>query len=213
MNDPHANAMIYQSGHEPAGARGALVLIHGRGATARSILPLARDLDATDFAIYAPEAIGNQWYPHRFFRPIQENEPALTSALNVVHRVIGQIIRASIPTERIVIAGFSQGACLTLEYAARHPARYGGVLGFSGALIQNGDQPRAYSGSLTGTPVFLGCADHDEHIPAERVTQSTTILTGMSAQVTEKLYPGHWHTITDDEIVHARAIVSGVAAS
>jgi predicted esterase len=177
-----------------------VILLHGRGASAEDILSLASELPQQGVAFLAPQAAGNAWYPNRFIAPVATNEPYLSSALETIDGLVQKINGSGLPSERIVLLGFSQGACLALEYAARHPRRYGGVAGLSGALIENGDQPRVYAGSLDDTPVFLGCSDVDFHIPAERVLRSEEVLRGLGANVTTKLYPGLGHTINEDEI-------------
>jgi predicted esterase len=159
-------------------------------------------------AYLAPEAAGNSWWPHRFIDPIEENEPYFSSALAQVSLAIERVTQAGIPQEAIVLLGFSQGACLALEFAARNPRRYGGVVGLSGGLFGPAGTPRDYPGSLEGTPVFIGCSDVDPHIPKERVEESAAVLEKMGADVTMRLYPGMRHTINDEEIAFARKIVS-----
>jgi phospholipase/carboxylesterase len=198
---------VLAAGAPLATAKGALILIHGRGASAQSILPLAGELGAQDFAALAPQAAGGTWYPQRFIVPIALNEPYLSSALRVVGEVVAHIEAAGIPAERIVLGGFSQGACLAAEYAARHARRYGGLLVFSGGLIGEVLDAGGYTGSLDGTPVFLGCDDADFHIPKARVLESAEVLRGLGGVVTAKLYSGVGHTIIEDELNEARKIV------
>ena len=174
-------------------------MAHGRGATAEDILSLADVLDVAGYALLAPQAAGFQWYPQSFLAPLEQNEPWLTSALAKIGSVLAQVADAGIPPERTVLLGFSQGACLTLEYVARNAQRYGGVAGLSGGLIGPDGTPRAYPGSLAGTPIFLGCSDVDPHIPAARVRASATVLEGLGAPVTMRLYPGLGHTVNRDE--------------
>ncbi len=177
-----------------------MVMIHGRGASAQDILSLGAELPQHGVAFIAPQAAGNAWYPNRFIAPVATNEPYLTSALETIDALLKHINAQGIPNERVMLLGFSQGACLALEYAARHPTRYGGVIGLSGALIENGDQPRVYSGSLDGTPIFLGCSDVDFHIPAQRVLRSDEVLRGLGANVITQLYPGMGHMVNPEEI-------------
>ena len=184
-----------------------MLLVHGRGARAEDILSLVYEFDQPGFAYLAPEAAGNTWYPNRFLVPIEENEPWLSSALGFVRNVLGEIVNAGSPYERILLLGFSQGACLTLEFAARNARRYGGVVGLSGALIGPDDTPREYAGSLAGTPVFLGCSDVDFHVPKERVEETADVLRRLEADVTERLYPNMGHTVNQDEIDFVRGMM------
>lgn len=207
---PHQGQPIYATGKPLQEAKGALILIHGRGATAQSILSLAAELPHPDLAYLAPQAADHTWYPYSFLMPLARNEPYLTSALQRVGEVLSQVIAAGIPAERIIIGGFSQGACLASEFVARHAQRYGGLLAFSGGLIGPPDTPRTYAGNLAGTPVFLGCSDVDSHIPKERVLESEQVLRNLGATVTAKLYPNMGHTINEDELLHARQIIDGL---
>jgi phospholipase/carboxylesterase len=191
-------------------ARGAAVLLHGRGGTAEDILALAGALAAPDLAYLAPQALGNAWYPRSFLAPMQENEPSLSRALAAVGAVVDGVGQAGIPPERTVLMGFSQGGCLALEYAARNARRYGGVIGLSAGLIGPPGTPRDYPGALAGTPVFLGCSDVDSHIPLWRVQESANVLRGLGAEVTERIYPGMGHAINDDEIARVRELLRGV---
>ena len=210
----HETQKLHTTGKPLAEAAHALILLHGRGATAESILPLGEALGLSDFAVLAPQAKDFAWYPQRFTAPKEQNEPFLSSALNTVGVLVQRISEAGIPKERIVLGGFSQGACLASEFAARNPTRYGGLLVFSGGLIGAGPTvfAEAYSGSLAGTPVFVGCSDVDPHIPLERVQTTTRILKGLGATVTEEIYPGMGHTVVEEELTAARAVLSGVTA-
>ena len=208
-NDPHANQPILHSGASLQLAHVALVLIHGRGSSARDILSLAPEVAGEGVAAIAPQAAGGTWYPHRFIAPLNANEPFLSSALATVGRIVEAAAASGIPRERIVLLGFSQGACLALEYAARNPARYGGVIGFSGGLIGPEGIPIAHSGDLAETPVFLGVADRDAHIPQDRVQETADVFRGMNAAVTHRVYPGIGHTVVADEL----AFVSDLLAS
>ncbi len=204
----HQGQPILRAGAAPEKARGAMILIHGRGATAEDILTLAPEFDQPDFTYLAPQAAAYQWYPNRFIMPVATNEPYLSSALQVVDDLITDLVKSGIGREKIVLAGFSQGACLALEYAARNPQRYAGLAGLSGGLI--GDVLREYTGSLAGTPVFLGCSDVDFHIPKERVIESAAVFRGLGASVTERLYPNMGHTVNEDEINAVKRIMAGV---
>lgn len=208
--DVHQGKPIYAAGKALTEAKGAMILVHGRGATAQSILALGNELAHPDLAYLAPQAVGNTWYPHSFLMPLAQNEPYLSSALQQVSAVVAQVEAAGIPAERIILGGFSQGACLASEFVARNARRYGGLLVFSGGLIGPPGAPREYAGSLADTPIFLGCSDVDFHIPKERVTESAEVFRRMGAQVTVKLYPNLGHTIIEDELKHARQIVNAL---
>ncbi len=181
-------------------AEKAMIFIHGRGADARGILDIAGALNVTGFALLAPQATGNTWYPYSFLSPIQMNEPWLSSAIETVHGLIDEVIDAGIKAENIYLLGFSQGACLTLESAARKAQRYGGLIAFTGGLIGDKIERSNYNGDFAGTPVFIGSGDPDPHIPVARVKESNLVLTEMGAKVTEKIYPGIPHTVIQDEI-------------
>ncbi len=186
---------------EPLGqARAAMVMVHGRGATAEDILELAVELNRTGFAYLAPQAANNSWYPQSFLAPIASNEPWLSSALDRLSTVLQRVEEGGIPRERTILLGFSQGACLALEFAARHAQRYGGIAALSGGLIGPDGTPRDYPGSFGGTPVFLGCSDRDPHIPKGRVQQSAEVLRRLGADVTMRLYPNMGHMVNQDEI-------------
>jgi predicted esterase len=184
-----------------------MLMLHGRGASAEDILSLESEFSVPGFAYLAPQAAGNTWYPNRFLVPLDQNEPWLSSALKLLDDVLTEITTAGIPAERTVLLGFSQGACLALEFAARHARRYGGVVGWSGALIGPDNTPRDYKGSLAGTPVFLGCSDVDFHVPKERVDETAEVLRRLGGEVTERLYPDMGHTINQDEIDFVRGMM------
>ena len=188
-----------------------MILVHGRGASAADIVTLGSELMHPGVAYLAPQAAGNAWYPHPFTAPIQSNEPDLSSALEVLAALLDQVEK-SIPDDRIILLGFSQGACLTLEFAARHARRYGGVAGLSGGLIGPDGTPRDYPGSFDATPVFLGCSDVDPHIRKERVLEAADVFTRMRANVTAKLYPQMGHTVNPDEIEAVRGMVVAAAS-
>ena len=208
--DPHRDQPVRTAGRDIADAAAVMILIHGRGATAESILQLAAELDRDDFAYLAPQAAGFTWYPQSFLAPIEENEPYLSSALNFVRSVVDRMLESGIPSERLMLLGFSQGACLTTELTARNPRRYGGIVALTGGLIGPDGTPRDYPGSLDGTPVFLGSSDPDFHIPVERVHETERVLTGMGAVVTKRIYPGMGHTVNEDEIAHVRRMMADV---
>jgi predicted esterase len=205
LADPHAGQPVLTAGESLETARASMVLLHGRGATADDILSLAAEFDQSGFAYLAPQASGNTWYPNRFMEQIARNEPWLSSALNVVATLLERLA-----PERTILLGFSQGACLATEFAARHARRYGGVVGLSGGLIGPDGTPRDYPGSLDGTPVFLGCSDVDFHIPKERVVESAGILQQLGGDVTMRLYPNMGHTVNLDEIEVVRAMMASL---
>lgn len=199
-SDPHRDQPVHMAGESLDRASAAMLMVHGRGASAEDILTLASQLNHPGFSYLAPQAAGNTWYPNRFLVPLAENEPWLSSALSFINDVYSQIINARIPSERIMLLGFSQGACLVLEFAARNAHRYGGICGLSGALIGPDDTPRDYTGSFDGTPVFLGCSDVDYHVPKERVNESAEVFKRMGGVVAKRLYPNHDHSVNGDEI-------------
>lgn len=207
---PHHSQPIYTTGTPLQNAAAAMILVHGRGASAQSILSLTREILAENVAYLAPQASGNTWYPHSFLAPLASNEPYLSSALATLDELIAQITDAGIPASCIMLLGFSQGACLILEYAARHPQRFGALIGLSGGLIGPPGTPRTYSGSLDGTPVFLGCSDVDPHIPLARVHETTAVLTSLGALVDERIYPGMGHTVNQDELAAIRDLQAEV---
>lgn len=206
-NDPHEGQPVRTAGVPLAEARAAMVMVHGRGASADNILDLVPLLRMDGVAFLAPQAAGGQWYPYGFMAPIERNEPGITSGLRAISRVLEQVAAAGVPTERALLLGFSQGACLATEFAARHARRYGGVACLSGGLIGPDGTPREYAGSLDGTPVFLGCSDVDAHIPEPRVRESAEVLRRLGGEVTMRIYPGMAHTINDDEITEVRRMI------
>lgn len=197
---PHQNQPVLTAGAPLEQARAAMIMMHGRGATAESILELATQFKEQDFIYLAPQAAGNTWYPNSFLSSLESNEPGLSSGLAVIEALLAQLNDAGIPLERTMLLGFSQGACLTLEFVARHALRYGGVVGLSGGLIGPDGTARDYVGSLDGTPIFLGCSDVDLHVPKERVELTSDILRRVDGHVTMRLYPGMGHTVNLNEI-------------
>jgi predicted esterase len=184
-----------------------MIMVHGRGATADDILSLSHELRVPGVAYLAPQAAGYTWYPYGFLSPIAQNEPGISSALAAIADVLATIERAGIPTERTMLLGFSQGACLTLEFTARHPRRYGAVMGLTGGLIGPPGTPRDYPGELSGTPVFLGTSDPDPHVPFERVRETEAVLTRMGAVVELRRYSGMPHTVNEDELDACRELL------
>jgi predicted esterase len=207
-NDPHAGQPVRTLGPAPRDARLGLILVHGRGASADDILGLAAELQLTDVACVAPEAAGHTWYPYSFLSPIAQNEPGISSGLGVIAGLVERLEREGLPPERVGLLGFSQGACLSLEFAARHPRRYAGVFGLSGGLIGPAGTSRTYAGSCDGTPVFLGCSDIDPHIPLERVHESAEVFRRLGASVDERIYPRMGHTVNQDELEAVQKMLS-----
>ena len=206
---PHAHQAVRTVGPPPATARLGAILIHGRGASAEDILGIAHELALPDIAYLAPQAEGHTWYPYSFLSRIDQNEPGLSSALLVIDGLVQHLGQQGLPPERVVLIGFSQGACLTLEFAARHARRYAAIAAFSGGLIGPPGTPRDYPGAFAGTPAFLGCSDVDPHIPVERVRESAEVYRRMGATVDERIYPGMGHTINQDEIDAVRTLLAG----
>ncbi len=207
IHGPHQGQPVLFSGEPLKTARAAMILVHGRGASAEDILELAREFPAPGFAYLAPQAAGHEWYPYSFMAPLESNEPGLSSGLTVIASLLSQIAEAGILAERTILLGFSQGACLSLEFAARNARRYGGVVGLSGGLIGPSGTPRDYPGSLENTPVFLGCSDKDFHIPKARVELSAQELQRLGGNVTMRLYPSMGHTVNRDEVRVVQEIV------
>ena len=210
-DDLHLGSEEVSFGPELEEAESAVVLIHGRGDSAQGILALAPELQAPRTAFRAPEAVGFSWYPYSFLSEVELNEPWLSSALDRVEAAV-TAVSTVIPKERVVLMGFSQGACLALEFAARNTRRYGGVVAFSGGLIGPDGTPRDYPGSLEGTPVFLGCSDVDAHIPVSRVHESAHVLEGLGGMVDERIYPRMGHTINGEEIAWAGKLLTSLSA-
>jgi predicted esterase len=209
--DPHGAVRVAEAGAPLRRAKAAVVMVHGRGADADGMLSLAEVFAQPDLAYLAPQAAGRSWYPYAFLEPIARNEPFLSSALRALDGLLARLGAAGFPPEHVVLLGFSQGACLALEYAARHARRYGGLVGLSGGLIGPEGTPRDYSGDLAGTPVFLGCSDADPHIPLTRVQETTRVLGQLGGAVTERIYPGMSHGINEDEVRQVRGLLAKLA--
>ncbi len=212
VRGPHQSQPIMTAGEPLNRARAAMVMVHGRGASAENILDLAVELHQPGLAYLAPQAAGDTWYPYSFLAPLARNEPGLSSGLAATANVLAQVAQAGIPLECTMLLGFSQGACLALEFVARNARRYGGVAGLSGGLIGPDGTPRDYPGSLAGTPVFLGCSDVDFHIPKERVELSAQVLQRLRANVTMRFYPGMGHTVNQDEIDFVQGMVAALVS-
>ena len=207
MTIPHENSPVYTAGTKLEEAKSAMILVHGRGASAQDILSLSSYLNFPGMAYLAPQAEGFIWYPNRLIAPVESNEPYLSAAIAKMDGLVKHIEANGIPVEKIFIGGFSQGASLSSEFVIRNPRSYGGLLIFSGGHIWQSGKPREASGNLKGMPVFNGCSNVDTHIPLERVKETTVLLTSMGAEVTESIFPNMDHTIIDEEIEIARALV------
>lgn len=214
--DPHAGQPVREAGAPLARALVAVVTLHGRGDSAEGILRLTEVFAQPEVAYLAPQAAGHTWYPHSFLAPLARNEPHLSSALAAVGRVVERI-GAHVPPERTVLLGFSQGACLASEFAARNARRWGGIVALSGGLIGSGerageeppeDKTFSYEGDLAGTPAFLGCSDVDPHIPLRRVEQTAEALEALGAEVEMRIYPGMGHTVNEDEVRFVRGLLA-----
>lgn len=208
MSGLHQGQPVRTAGVPLERAEAAMVMLHGRGATAESILALAREIDMAGIAYLAPQAAGNTWYPRSFLAPLAANEPGISSGLATIADLLARIARAGIPPQKTFLLGFSQGACLAAEFVARNARRYGGLAVLSGGLIGPPGTPRDYPGSLDGTPVFLGCSDVDPHIPKERVLESAEVFRALGGAVTMVLYPNLPHIVVRDEIEHIRAMIA-----
>jgi predicted esterase len=198
MNDPHAGRPVASLGP------------HGRGAGAENILELVPVLDRPQFTYLAPSAAGNTWYPYSFMSAIERNEPHLSSALGRIDALVNEVAGRGVPKARVVLLGFSQGACLAGEYACRHGDRYGAVVMWSGGLIGPPGTTWTNPGGFDGTPVFLGCSDRDPHIPRARVDESAAVFARMGANATVRIYPGMGHTVNDDEIAFVQTLLDGI---
>lgn len=205
---PHAGQPVIRAGVPPGVARAAVIMVHGRGAGPANILDLVPRIGQPGVAYLAPAASGGTWYPKSFMAPIEENEPGISSGIGVVHALIEEVVAAGIPTDRVMLLGFSQGACLTSTAAQRRPDRYGGVIVFSGGLIGPPGTTWTEQASFHSTPVFFGCSDTDSHVPETRVRDSAAVFERMGATVTTRIYPGMGHVVNEDEAAFARELLS-----
>ncbi|NGP75214.1 phospholipase [Balneolaceae bacterium YR4-1] len=202
FHGPHQGKPVSKAGVTAEEADAAMILVHGRGASAESMLLFADEFQHDGIHYRAIQADRHTWYPNSFLAPKEQNQPGISSGLQAIHDEIRSLNKAGIATNKIVLLGFSQGACLSSEFAARHPQRYGGLAILSGGLIGPEVSGDNYIGSFEGTPVFMGCSDYDPHIPQERVDKTAEILKALGADVTKKIYPGMGHTVNEDEIRH-----------
>jgi predicted esterase len=208
MSHVHSGQPVLVAGWPLGESPAAVIMLHGRGAGPENIVDLVPRLDRPAFTYLAPAAAGRTWYPFSFLAPRVQNEPGLSSGLRVIGSLVDDLVSRGIRREQIVLLGFSQGACLTAEFAFEHPARYGGIVIFSGAVI---GQTRPLDGHFAGTPAFFGCSDADAHVPKSRVDESAALFTRLGAQVVERIYPGMGHLVNDDEILAARAIMDTIS--
>ena len=198
---------IVTAGIPVAEAKRAVVFLHGRGATAEDIISLSSHLNVDDAALFAPQATNNSWYPYSFIAPVEQNQPALDSALSIINELVSEIVSSGIPKEKIYFVGFSQGACLTLEYITRNAARYGGAVAFTGGLIGKEINMKNYKGDFQQTPILITTGDPDAHVPVRRVEVSEGIIKKMNAKITMKIYAGRVHTISQKEIELAKQLI------
>jgi predicted esterase len=216
--DPHGNQPVLHAGATLDAARSVLILLHGRGASAHDMLSLFQELKFDGLAAVAPQAAANTWYPHSFLAPIESNQPFLDSALARIESIVTDLLARQFTSDRIALLGFSQGACLTSEFVARHPRRYGAVMVLTGGLIGPPGTPRNYvssltnslTRSLTGTPVFLGSGDPDPHVPFARVLETESVFQSIGATVEVRRYPGRPHSISEDELAVCRAMLQEI---
>ena len=207
---PHTGQPVETAGVPLGESDAVMIMVHGRNAGPRNILDLVPHFQRPSWTYLAPAATGHTWYPFSFMAPIEQNEPWLSSALEVLKQLVAGVIARGIRADRIVLLGFSQGACLAAEFCARHPDRYGGVILFSGGLVGPPGTTWSGEGRFDRTPVFLGCSDIDPHVPTSRVDESAALFVRMGAEVTERIYPGMGHLVNNDEIAFARGVLDRI---
>lgn len=210
FDGPHQNQKVVTEGVPESEASLAMILVHGRGASAQSMMLFAQEFNRDGIHYRALQASGHTWYPLSFLAPKEQNQPGISSGIQAIYDQISDLNSQGIPTSKIVLLGFSQGACLATEFAARHPQRYGAVIGLSGGLIGDEVDPQNYGGSLDQTPVFLGCSDRDPHIPRERVDITEKVFKKLDADVVKKIYKGMGHTVNQDELDHINSILNNI---
>lgn len=212
MSGPHQDQPLLTAGASLDTADAAVIMVHGRGASARGILGMAAEFDTDNVAYLAPQAAGNEWYPQSFLAPVERNEPGRTSGLQAIDDALSECTEGEIPVENVLVMGFSQGGCLASEYVARNPRRYGGLSALSGGLIGDSIDPDEYHGDLEETSAFFGCSDVDPHIPEERVHASADVFEQLNADVEKRLYPGMGHTVNQDELQYVSDMIAGMVA-
>ncbi|QIO23379.1 alpha/beta hydrolase [Haloarcula sp. JP-L23] len=210
MNGPHQGQQLVTAGTPLESADAAMVLVHGRGATARSIVQMGQEVHQDGLALLAPQAAGNTWYPNSFLAPVEDNEPGRSSGLQAVGNAVETATEGDVPREKVVLLGFSQGACLASEFVARNPRRYGGLAALSGGLIGESVDLAEYEGDIERTPVLVGCSDVDPHIPLERVHETTEAFERLNGDVDERIYEGMGHGVNEDELDAVSELVADV---
>ena len=210
---PHGGEPVVAAGARLGTSPVVMIMVHGRNAAPANILDLVPSFERPDITYLAPAAAGRTWYPYSFMAEREKNEPGLSSGLWVLEHLVQDVVARGIRKDHIVLLGFSQGACLTSEFAVRHADRYGGVILYSGGLIGEPGTTWEYPGPFNGTPIFLGCSDVDAHVPKTRVDESAAVFTRMGAEVTERIYPGMGHTVNDDEIAFTKSLLSSLRGS
>lgn len=210
--EPHVGQPIETTGRPLGEGRAVMIMIHGRQAAPVNILQLVDSLSQPEFTYIAPAAADNTWYPYSFMADKEQNEPGISSGVAVIDGVVSDVVNKGIPKDHIVLLGFSQGACLTAEYAVEHADRFGGVILYSGSVIGPPGTTWAYGGSFDGTPIFMGCSDVDSHVPLERIEEGAAVFERMGAIVTKRIYPGMGHQINDDEIAFTQGLMRNLLA-
>lgn len=212
---PHQKGEVYEHGASLSRAKAVMIMVHGRGATAKGMFLLADQFAQPDFHYIAPQAQHHTWYPYSFLEPRENNQPGLSSGLQLLYDLIGFVVQAQagIQKKKIILLGFSQGACLATEFAARHPQKLGGIVGLSGGLIGPVIHQENYSGSMEQTPVFLGCSDNDPHVPNKRIDETEAVFKKLHSDVNKQIYKGMGHTISEEEIKIVRGIMADVLSS
>jgi phospholipase/carboxylesterase len=198
---------IITAGNDISEAKKVLVMLHGRGGNAREFLTLGNQLDVSDFALFAPQATYSSWYPHSFLAKPAQNEPWLSSALEILSDLLEGIKNKGIASENIYFAGFSQGACLAAEFVTRNATRFGGIVLFTGGLIGDKIYTEYYKGDFAGTPIFIGTGNPDSHVPVERVNETAKIMEKMNAEITVKVYDNSPHSISQNEFENANILI------
>jgi len=207
---PHQESEVLEYEASLLRAQAAMIMVHGRGATAKGMFPLADEFAQPDFHYAAPQAKNRTWYPYSFLEPTEKNQPGLSSGLQLIHDVLNSITKTGIPKKKVILLGFSQGACLVTEFAARHPQKMGGVVALSGGLIGPTVNREQYSGSMDQTPVFIGCSDNDPHVPGERIDETEAVFQQLNATVNKQIYNEMGHTISTEEIKEVRGMMAKV---
>jgi phospholipase/carboxylesterase len=213
VNGPHQEPKPHRHGASVGRAKAAMIMIHGRGATAKSMFPLADELAQPDFHYIAPQAQHHTWYPHSFLEPKEKNQEGIQSGMQVINDLVESLSNAGIPNENIILLGFSQGACLAQEYIARHPQKLGGIVGLSGGLIGQQVNPEHYKGTLENTPIFIGCGENDQHVPVERIHLTASVMEQLNGAVNKQIYPNMGHTVNEDEIKTIRAMMAKILSN